>query len=176
MKEVIPIVYSEGYNISAFGFEKLHPFDTTKYKRIWQFLFELETLKETSSSKIYHYPKELPSRKWLLEVMDPIYLAKLNYSYFICQCIDMPMWFLPSFGLRSQLLEPMMLATKGSVEAAYLAMNKGWAINLSGGYHHASRDEGSGFCIYPDIKFITHFLRKYYKANMKILIVDLDAH
>ena len=70
----------------------------------------------------------------------------------------------------------MLLGTRGSVEAAYLAMNKGWAINLSGGFHHARRDGGEGFCVYPDITFITHYLRKIYRSNMKIMIVDFDAH
>jgi len=61
------------------------------------------------------------------------------------------------------------------VEASYLAMNKGWAINLSGGFHHARSDNGEGFCIYPDITFITHFLKKHYGLK-RILIIDLDAH
>jgi hypothetical protein len=29
----VPIVYSDNYNITAFGLEKLHPFDSTKYGR-----------------------------------------------------------------------------------------------------------------------------------------------
>ena len=72
-------------------------------------------------------------------------------------------------------MEAMCLGTVGSVEAAYLAMEKGWAINLSGGFHHATRSGGGGFCIYPDITFITHNLRKNYGVK-KIMIVDLDAH
>ena len=31
LKDVIPIVYSPDYNIHAFGLEKCHPFDSTKY-------------------------------------------------------------------------------------------------------------------------------------------------
>jgi hypothetical protein len=31
----IPIVYSTKYNISAFGLEKLHPFDASKYRRVF---------------------------------------------------------------------------------------------------------------------------------------------
>ena len=54
-------------------------------------------------------------------------------------------------------------------------MNIGWAVNLSGGFHHATKSGGGGFCIYPDITFITHFLRKVYGLK-KIMIVDLDAH
>lgn len=69
----------------------------------------------------------------------------------------------------------MLLGSKGSVDAAFLALKKGWAINLSGGFHHATASSGGGFCIYPDITFVTHYLRRY--SNVKnILIIDLDAH
>lgn len=30
----LPIVYSEDYNISLFGIEKLHPFDAAKFRRV----------------------------------------------------------------------------------------------------------------------------------------------
>lgn len=33
--DTFPIVYSPGYNITACGFENLHPFDSKKYGRIW---------------------------------------------------------------------------------------------------------------------------------------------
>ena len=35
LKDCIPIVYSSGYNIHAFGLEKLHPFDASKYRRVY---------------------------------------------------------------------------------------------------------------------------------------------
>jgi len=57
----------------------------------------------------------------------------------------------------------MLRATKGSIVGAWKAMENGWAINLSGGYHHASANQGGGFCIYPDITLAIHFLRKFYK-------------
>ena len=69
----------------------------------------------------------------------------------------------------------MTLGTVGSVESSFLAIQKGWAINLSGGFHHASRSNGEGFCIYPDITFITHYLRQIYMVK-RIMIIDLDAH
>lgn len=70
----------------------------------------------------------------------------------------------------------MLLGSKGSVDAACIAMKQGWAINLSGGFHHAERTGGGGFCIYPDITFVTHYLRKHYSNVKNILIIDLDAH
>jgi len=72
-KNVVPIVYSKGYNITACGFEKAHPFDSTKYRRIWDFLQENENMNMVGI-KCYH-DIELPSRRWLLEVMTMKYLA-----------------------------------------------------------------------------------------------------
>jgi histone deacetylase 11 len=45
----------------------------------------------------------------------------------------------------------MMLATQGSIDGGLIALTQGWAINLSGGYHHACKNSGGGFCVYPDI-------------------------
>ena len=36
LKECLPIVYSNYYNITAFGIEKCHPFDSTKYQRVYE--------------------------------------------------------------------------------------------------------------------------------------------
>ena len=73
------------------------------------------------------------------------------------------------------VIDPMSLATKGSVDAACLALKQRWAINLAGGYHHACCGSGGGFCIYPDITFIIHYMRKWHDLN-KFMIIDLDAH
>lgn len=54
-------------------------------------------------------------------------------------------------------------------------MSKGWAINLAGGYAHAQKHTGAGFCIYPDTQFMVHFVRKIYGIR-KVMVVDLDAH
>jgi hypothetical protein len=35
---MVPIVYSPEYNVSAFGLERLHPFDGQKYRRIHDWL------------------------------------------------------------------------------------------------------------------------------------------
>lgn len=56
-----------------------------------------------------------------------------------------------------------------------LALSNKWAINLSGGYHHASCNSGGGFCIYPDISLAVHYLQTRYNIG-KVMIIDLDAH
>ncbi len=58
-----------------------------------------------------------------------------------------------------------------------MALQRGWAINLSGGYHHASYHGGGGFCIYADIAMCINHLRKFQGDKVKkAMIIDLDAH
>ena len=37
------------------------------------------------------------------------------------------------------------------IQAGKLARDRGWAINIGGGFHHCSSSEGGGFCAYADI-------------------------
>ncbi|CAI2371449.1 unnamed protein product [Moneuplotes crassus] len=69
----------------------------------------------------------------------------------------------------------MLRATYGTVCASFMALQRGVAINLSGGYHHACGNQGGGFCIYPDIKIAINLLRKFCGIK-KVTIIDLDAH
>ena len=74
--------------------------------------------------------------------MGIIYLVKLNYSLFVSKYLEVPLFFLPGFILRFRVLNPMMRATMGSVDAACMALKHQWAINLGGGYHHANKNGG----------------------------------
>jgi len=63
----------------------------------------------------------------------------------------------------------------GSVLSAKLALEKGWAINIGGGFHHCSAHEGGGFCAYADISLCIHFA--FVRLNIsRVMIIDLDAH
>ena len=53
----------------------------------------------------------------------------------------------------------MLLATEGTLVACEVANSRRWAVNLSGGYHHASTSNGGGFCVYPDITLAVHYIR-----------------
>jgi histone deacetylase 11 len=106
--------------------------------------------------------------------MNVWYLLSLNFTFFVCKAVEMPIP-LPGWLLRMKLLEPMQCATQGSVDAACMAVEHRWAINLGGGYHHATRVTGGGFCIFPDITFVTHYLEKWYGMK-RFMIIDLDAH
>jgi histone deacetylase 11 len=63
----------------------------------------------------------------------------------------------------------------GTLTAAELALEHGFAVNVGGGLHHASRSAGSGFCLFNDITATVEHLLATGKAK-RVLIVDLDAH
>lgn len=45
----------------------------------------------------------------------------------------------------------------GTILAAKLAKERGWAINVGGGFHHCCATEGGGFCVYADISLCIHY-------------------
>lgn len=61
----------------------------------------------------------------------------------------------------------------GNFEDQFLG---GFAINLGGGFHHASYDTGEGFCMFADISMCIKHVNRLYNFVTKFLIVDLDAH
>lgn len=67
------------------------------------------------------------------------------------------------------------LQTGGSVLAGKLALERGWAINVGGGFHHCSSERGGGFCPYADITLLVRFLVDN-EMIQNAMIVDLDAH
>ena len=55
-------------------------------------------------------------------------------------------------------------------------MERGWSINVGGGFHHCSGGRGGGFCAYADITLTVHVVLAHYEHINKVAIVDLDAH
>ena len=66
-------------------------------------------------------------------------------------------------------------ATGGTVLASKLAIDHRIACNTAGGSHHATYNEGAGYCVFNDVAVATRYLQsKGYVKN--VLIVDLDVH
>ena len=55
-------------------------------------------------------------------------------------------------------------------------MDRGWGINIGGGFHHSSSERGGGFCAYADITLAIRFLFERNPNVKKAMIIDLDAH
>ena len=163
-----PVVYHKGYNISFFGLEQAHPFDTHKYKGVYQRLKKNGLENEIQAVRA--------SDKLLLQWQDKDYLTSLQSSWNLARVLELRfLRFFPSQLSQNLVLEPMRLQTGGSVMAGLAALEHGWAINLGGGFHHASFDNGEGFCALDDIGLVVKYLRSH-KNIKKFMIIDLDAH
>ena len=79
------------------------------------------------------------------------------------------------FPLNDSVVKRSFIATGGTVLASKLAINFGIACNTAGGSHHATFNEGAGFCVFNDVAVATRYLQKKGYAR-RILIVDLDVH
>jgi histone deacetylase 11 len=175
MKIQPKLVYSPGYDIRWLGLEKLHPFDSCKYSRTWQVLCDRfgdglhsATITPTAASV-----------ELLKTIHTPEYLQQLTHSRHVAGALELAsLAWIPNGILDRHVLQPMRLATMGTVIAAKAALEHGIGINLSGGYHHASRDRGSGFCVYSDIAISIASLRQSGQLTPtdSIAIIDLDAH
>lgn len=167
----VPIIFSPDYDITFWGLQKLHPFDSEKYGKIYHKLIERQIIRDGQA-----VPPGMPSEDFLELAHSRSYLESLNSSSTVATYLELGIvsW-LPSSTVRKRVLNPMKLATGGTVMAGVIALEKGWAINLSGGYHHASYDLGGGFCIYSDVPLAIKFLRKENRIK-KAMIIDLDAH
>ena len=79
------------------------------------------------------------------------------------------------FPLVDSVVRRSFIATGGTVLATKLALKYGIACNTAGGSHHATSNEGAGFCVFNDVAVAAKYLTTRGLAN-RILIIDLDVH
>lgn len=153
---LVPLIFDKHYNITLLGLERLHPFDGCKFGKIHKALVknELRTKADFSS------PTALTD-EMLLEVHTEKYLESLHHSRVLAKIFNVPaLSKVPAGILNSRILAPMRLAGGGTLLTCRAALKHGLAINIGGGYHHADRNSGGGFCVYSDIPIALSILRK----------------
>ena len=174
--EVIPIIYNPNYDVKFFKIEHLHPFDTKKWGRI---SCHIKSYFEERGRRIrFLSPKRQISNKELEVVHSKDFIRRIHKSKSeIATAAEV--WaisVLPLSLIHKHLLTPLKWQVSGSVLAAKVALDHGWAINLGGGFHHCSNDQAGGFCLFADITLLIQFLWNEVKQDLNILIIDLDAH
>ncbi len=170
------LIYSARYDISFFGLERLHPFDGRKYSHAWRLL---EARFGEHLARWWVQPPRQVAEDELLAVHTSGYLDDLRSPAWVALALELPVVrFLPAALVDRRILAPMRWACMGTIAGARAAMDHGLAVNLSGGYHHAKRDRGEGFCVYNDIALAVHDLRESGRlaATAAVAYVDLDAH
>src|SRR2546426_648227 len=90
---MIPLVYSPRYNITAFGLERLHPFDSRKFRRIHDHLIR-QGLRQPGD-----FTTPAPcTRTELLGVHSPAYLDSLGRALVVARILEVPLLrFLPGW-------------------------------------------------------------------------------
>src|SRR5690349_14856892 len=104
---MVPLVYSPKYNITAFGLERLHPFDSRKYRRIRDWLVRQGLRKRRD------FVAPRPSTHAdLLRVHTPAYLRSLRDRRVLARILEVPaLALLPGWVLDWRVLRPMRWAT-----------------------------------------------------------------
>ncbi|GFS14137.1 histone deacetylase 11, partial [Elysia marginata] len=167
-----PIIYSPEYNIAFCGLERLHPFDAGKWGRIFQYLKDAGMVRDDTIVE----PEEATEQE-LLVVHTEQYLRELRWSMNVAAITEVPpVALLPNFIVQRKVLRPFRYQTSGTIMAGRLALERGWAINIGGGFHHCSAKRGGGFCAYADITLCIKFAFEKLEGVARAMIIDLDAH
>jgi acetoin utilization protein AcuC len=166
MEDKILMTFHEKF--SQYDLGELHPYRGDRFANAIK-LFEAQGLFNLPQL-IVREPKPA-SKEDLLRVHEESYvnliyrLAKENKPY----NIETP--------VSPTILEAALLITGGAVECGK-AVFKGEAkraISLGGGYHHAGRAYGGGFCLFNDIAVLIEYLRAEHGVK-RFLVLDYDVH
>jgi len=147
---------------------KGHPYRGDRFADVMKF-FEKQGL--LSLPEVDIVKPQPASKKDLLMVHEEDYvdlifrLAEQNKPY----DIETP--------VSPEILEAALLIVGGATkcgESVYEG-NLKRAISLGGGYHHAGRSYGGGFCLFNDVAILVEYLRAKYDVK-RLLILDYDVH
>ncbi|MGC8896289.1 MAG: histone deacetylase family protein [Candidatus Bathyarchaeia archaeon] len=79
--------------------------------------------------------------------------------------------------VSQEILEAALLIIGGAIECGRAVFDgkAKHAISIGGGYHHAGRNHGGGFCLFNDIAVLIEYLRIKYGVK-RFLVLDYDVH
>jgi acetoin utilization deacetylase AcuC-like enzyme len=106
----------------------------------------------------------------VLRVHDRAYVDKLTQGRL--SALEEAVLELP---YSKELVDASFLCAGGSILAADLSLERGFAINLGGGFHHAVPDHGEGFCVFNDVAIAIRDLQ-FAKRIRRAAVLDVDVH
>jgi acetoin utilization deacetylase AcuC-like enzyme len=159
---MIPLVFHPIY--SQLDLPVRHRFPVEKYQGIRDGLAAMGVADDS-----FHMPTPI-SPKDLRQVFNPQYVKQL-----VDGTLDVKAMRRIGFPWSAQLIQRTLTAVGGTVLTAKLALEHGKALNLTGGYHHAFANYGSGFCLFNDLYLAALSMLKSPNID-KVLIFDCDVH
>lgn len=155
------VVHSQAY-YAEIG---LHVFPMRKFQLVREEIVRRGLLRDEEIAA----PKPA-STEQVLRVHDRAYVDKLvsgNLSVLEEAVLELP--------YSKPLVEASFLCAGGSIQAARLAMERKFGINLAGGFHHAFPDHGEGFCVFNDTAIAIRDLQ-HEKRIRRAAVIDVDVH
>ncbi len=167
----VAVVFSNRYTVRLGGAERLHPFPIYKYDRAYRKLVRDGLLQPAD----VFVPEPLTGAQLRL-VHTEDYAAFVQTRRGVAKVLHSPLiGLIPERYVREGIVEAFLSSSGGTVLAGRLALEHGVAINLGGGYNHASAEYGHGFSMIADVPIAIRQLQADGKIK-RAMIVDLDLH
>ncbi len=157
----LPVVWHEAYEADI----GVHVFPTRKYRAVRDKLIAEGTL----AAADIHQPVAVTDDQVAL-VHTAEYLRKIQENGFTWQ--DVMVLEVP---YSPELRDAMWLCTGGSILTGSLALDRGIAVHLGGGFHHAFPDHGEGFCLINDVAIAIRDLQQEKRVE-RASVIDCDLH
>lgn len=159
---MIPLVFHPIY--SQLDLPVRHRFPIEKYQGIYDAL-----IARGVHSDCFHTPQPV-SQSQLYQVYERDYVDALCSG-----ALDAKAMRRIGFPWSEQLIKRSLTAIGGTCLTVELALAQGKALNLTGGYHHAFADFGSGFCLFNDL-YLAASIALTRPGIDSVMIIDCDVH
>lgn len=160
---MLPLIYHASY--SKLALPATHQFPGSKYQHLYEYLIE----QGIALSSQFLAPEKV-TQKYLTQLHEPSYVAS-----FIDGSIDSKALRRIGFPWSEALVERTLYSVAGTALTCEQAIEHGCALHLSGGYHHAHHEYGSGYCIFNDLALAA--IHSLQNDNIEtVLIFDCDVH
>ena len=165
---MIPVIYHVIY--SQLPLPDGHRYPINKYRLLYQAL-EWRRENQLPWQRTFHIVKPYPlTVKEVAQTHCPDYVQAL-----VRGALPAAKMRRIGFPWSEALIERTLTSAGGTCETALQALEYGVAIHLSGGYHHAHYDFGSGFCLFNDLVLAAKRALRQPGVD-KVLIIDSDVH
>lgn len=166
MPEKTVVVFHEKYRQYDLG--EGHPFRGDRFDNALRFFKEQGLF---SQGEVAVVAPNAASREDLLRVHDE------SYVDLIFRLAEERKGFDAETPVSPEILEAALLIVGGAIECGRSVVEGRVrrAVSLGGGYHHAGRSYGGGFCLFNDIAVLIEYLRTKHGLS-RFLVLDHDVH
>ncbi len=155
---MIPFIYSDQYVVDIGN----HVFPVEKYRLI------RDRLKKIYPELAILEPS-LPSEEDLLRIHTPTYLDDLRSLRWTEGTLrsELP--------ITQEIVNAYILGAGGTILTCEMAFEKGIALHIGGGFHHAFSDHAEGFCYINDVAVGIYRMQKMNRIK-RAVVIDCDLH